>query len=134
MKLVWVAAGTTRILQESEADFPRCERGLPWSASSKGLDRSQTTLLPECIDDAHNPVRAIDAFEMLDLAALGFFDKKGDDVIELSAAIFSEFAAVKATTSTHHGDVIIETPDHLNSITLKNTAIHSLAADDFRFA
>jgi len=42
----------------------------------EGLDRSQTTLLPDCIDDyvdEHNPVRAVDAFvDMLDLAALGF--------------------------------------------------------------
>ena len=42
----------------------------------EGLDRYQTTLLPECIDDyidEHNPVRAIDTFvDMLDLAALGF--------------------------------------------------------------
>ena len=42
----------------------------------EGLDRSQTTLFPECIDDyvdADNPVRAIDAFvDMLDFAALGF--------------------------------------------------------------
>lgn len=42
----------------------------------EGLDRGQTTLLPDCIDDyvaEDNPVRAIDAFvDMLDLAALGF--------------------------------------------------------------
>ena len=42
----------------------------------EGSDRSQASLLPECIDDyvgEHNPVRAIDAFvDMLDLAALGF--------------------------------------------------------------
>lgn len=42
----------------------------------EGLDRSQTTLLPGCIDDyvdEDNPVRAVDAFvDMLDLAALGF--------------------------------------------------------------
>jgi transposase len=42
----------------------------------EGLDRNQTTLLPECVDDyvnEHNPVRAIDGFiDMLDLAALGF--------------------------------------------------------------
>lgn len=42
----------------------------------EGADRSQTTLLPDCLDDYvddDNPVRAIDAFvEMLDLAALGF--------------------------------------------------------------
>ena len=42
----------------------------------EGLDRSQTTLLPDCIDDyvdKDNPVRGVDAFvDMLDLAALGF--------------------------------------------------------------
>lgn len=42
----------------------------------EGLDRSQTTLLPDCIDDyvdEDNPVRAVDAFvEMLNLAALDF--------------------------------------------------------------
>jgi transposase len=42
----------------------------------EGLDRSQTTLLPDCIDDyvdEDNPVRAVDGFvDMLDLAALGF--------------------------------------------------------------
>jgi transposase len=42
----------------------------------EGLDRSQTTLLPGCVDDfvdEDNPVRAIDGFVgMLDLAALGF--------------------------------------------------------------
>lgn len=42
----------------------------------EGLDRSQTTLLPDCVDDyvgEDNAVRAIDAFvDMLDLAALGF--------------------------------------------------------------
>jgi transposase len=42
----------------------------------EGLDRTQTTLLPECVDDyvgEESPVRAIDAFiDMLDLAALGF--------------------------------------------------------------
>jgi transposase len=42
----------------------------------EGLDRTQTTLLPKCVDhyvDADSPVRAIDAFiDMLDLAALGF--------------------------------------------------------------
>ena len=42
----------------------------------EGFDRSQTTLLPDCVDDyvgEDNPVRAIDAFvDMLDLASLGF--------------------------------------------------------------
>ena len=41
-----------------------------------GLDRCQTSLLPECIDDyvdEDNPVRAVDAFvDMLDMAAIGF--------------------------------------------------------------
>jgi transposase len=42
----------------------------------EAADRTQTTLLPEAIDDyvgAHNPVRVVDAFvDALDLAALGF--------------------------------------------------------------
>src|SRR5262245_22156198 len=42
----------------------------------EGLDRSQTTLLPDCVDDyvgAESPARAIDAFvDMLDLATVGF--------------------------------------------------------------
>ncbi len=42
----------------------------------EGADRSQSTLLPECLDDwidEENPVRAVDAFvSALDLATLGF--------------------------------------------------------------
>lgn len=42
----------------------------------KELDRSQTSLLPDCVDDYvddDNLVRAVDDFvDMLDLAALGF--------------------------------------------------------------
>jgi len=42
----------------------------------EGLDRSQSTLLPDCLDDyvgEKSPVGAIDAFiDMLDLASLGF--------------------------------------------------------------
>lgn len=42
----------------------------------EGLDRTQTTLLPDCVGDyveQNNPARAIDAFvDMLDLGALGF--------------------------------------------------------------
>jgi transposase len=42
----------------------------------EGVDRGQSTLLPECLDDwisEDNPVRAIDVFvDELDLAALGF--------------------------------------------------------------
>ena len=44
----------------------------------EGADRSQSTLLPECLDDwvdESNPVRAVDAFvDALDLAELGFED------------------------------------------------------------
>jgi len=61
------------------------------------------------------------------------FDKRGDDVIEFSTSVFSDFAAVQIALIAHHGDVIIETPDHLDSITLRNTAIASLTADDFKF-
>ena len=42
----------------------------------EGQDRSQVTLLPECLDDyigEDNPVRVVDAFvDELDLGALGF--------------------------------------------------------------
>ena len=42
----------------------------------EGIDRGQTTLFPECLDDwidGDNPVRAIDAFvDKLDLSGLGF--------------------------------------------------------------
>ena len=42
----------------------------------EGLDRSQTTFLPECLDDfvgEHNAVRVVDVFvEGLDLRELGF--------------------------------------------------------------
>ena len=42
----------------------------------EGQDRSQVTLIPECLDDfiaEDNPVRVVDAFvQELDLGALGF--------------------------------------------------------------
>ena len=42
----------------------------------EGVDRGQTTLFPECLEDwidEGNPVRAIDTFvEKLDLSGLGF--------------------------------------------------------------
>ena len=42
----------------------------------EGVDRGQTTLFPECLEDwidEDNPVRAIDGFvEKLDLSGLGF--------------------------------------------------------------
>ena len=42
----------------------------------QGMDRQQTTLLPECLDDfidESNPVRAVDVFvDALDLRDLGF--------------------------------------------------------------
>jgi transposase len=42
----------------------------------EGQDRSQVTLIPECLDDflaEDNPVRVVDAFvQELDLSALGF--------------------------------------------------------------
>jgi transposase len=42
----------------------------------EGVDRGQSTLFPECLDDwigEDNPVRVIDVFvDELDLAALGF--------------------------------------------------------------
>ena len=42
----------------------------------EGVDRTQVSLLPECVDDyvaEDNPVRVIEAFvEQLDLRAMGF--------------------------------------------------------------
>ena len=42
----------------------------------EGIDRGQTTLFPECLEDwidEDNPVRVIDAFvDELDLSGLGF--------------------------------------------------------------
>ena len=56
--------------------IPLLRAGAVMKRFIEGLDRSQTSLLPECIDDyvdEDNPVRAVDAFVyMLDLAALGF--------------------------------------------------------------
>ena len=50
--------------------------GQPMKRFVEGEDRTQVTLLPECLDDyieANNPVRVIDVFvEGLDLGALGF--------------------------------------------------------------
>ena len=62
----------------------RANHGTCWASKTgarmkrfiEGLDRTQTSLLPDCIDDYvndDNPVRAIDAFvDILDLATLGF--------------------------------------------------------------
>ena len=51
-------------------------RGVIMKRFVEGADRSQSTLLPECVDDwidEDNPVRAIDAFvDALDLASVGF--------------------------------------------------------------
>ena len=51
-------------------------RGVIMKRFVEGADRSQSTLLPECLDDwidEENAVRAIDAFvDALDLANLGF--------------------------------------------------------------
>lgn len=50
--------------------------GLGMTGFVQGVDRGQSTLLPECLDDwvaDHNPVRVVDAFvAALDLAELGF--------------------------------------------------------------
>jgi hypothetical protein len=56
--------------------FPRELRGASMKRFVAGVDREQSTLLPECLDDfidESNPVRVIDAFvDVLDLAELGF--------------------------------------------------------------
>ena len=57
----------------------------------EGVDRGQTTLFPECLEDwidEGNPVRAIDAFvEKLDLSGLGFdgvAKLNGNETVHLS--------------------------------------------------
>src|SRR5918993_511053 len=57
--------------------LPFCCAG--WTGMKRfveGVDRRQTTLLPDCVDDyvaEENPVRAIDAFvDALELSVLGF--------------------------------------------------------------
>ena len=56
--------------------IPRDLRGALMKRFVAGVDREQSTLLPECLDDfidESNPVRVIDAFvDALDLAELGF--------------------------------------------------------------
>ena len=51
-------------------------RGALMTRFIEGLGRTQTALLPECVDDyvgEDSPVRAIDSFiDILDLAVLGF--------------------------------------------------------------
>ena len=57
----------------------------------EGVDRNQTTLFPECLDDwidEDNPVRVIDAFvDAIDLGELGFngVDARGDRPAGLSS-------------------------------------------------
>jgi hypothetical protein len=56
--------------------IPASKEGARRKRFIEGLVRSQTTLLPDCVDDyveEENPARAVDAFvDMLDLAAFGF--------------------------------------------------------------
>ena len=63
----------------------------------EGMDRGQSTLLPECLDDwidENNPVRVIDAFvEALNLAELGFRrGRAGGD----GAAVLSSVGSLEA--------------------------------------
>src|SRR6202007_160974 len=62
----------------------------------EGVDRGQSTLFPECLDDwinADNPVRVIDAFvEALDLAGLGF---EGTEAAETGRPAYHPAALLK---------------------------------------
>src|SRR5467141_4790866 len=68
--------GPGRVKTQSVLWFPLLNRGGMMKGFVQGVDRQQTTLLPECLDDwvgESNPVRAIDAFvEKLELRDLGF--------------------------------------------------------------
>jgi hypothetical protein len=58
--------------------IPLLNRGGVMKGFVQGVDRQQTTLLPECLDDwvgESNPIRAVDVFvDALELRDLGFDD------------------------------------------------------------
>jgi transposase len=70
----------------------------------QGQSRTQTTLLPECLDDyvaEDNPVRVIDAFvEQLDLGQLGF---EGVDPAATGRAITQRRCLRSISTATSIG-------------------------------
>ncbi|RDJ20095.1 hypothetical protein DWF00_16405 [Bosea caraganae] len=57
----------------------------------------------------------------------------GSDTIQFDADVFAGFAAVQDAAEQVGHDVVITLDDH-NALTLSNTALASLTADDFRFA
>src|SRR6266576_5388448 len=60
----------------NDAMIPLLNRGGLMKGFVQGVDRQQTTLLPECLDDwvgESNPIRAVDVFvDALELRDLGF--------------------------------------------------------------
>nr|WP_263991690.1 hypothetical protein [Rhodopseudomonas palustris] len=62
------------------------------------------------------------------------FATKGSsaDVLQFSSSMFANFTDVMSHTTQVGNDVVV-TLDADNSLTLANTQIGSLAADDFRF-
>ncbi|MCA3592690.1 MAG: hypothetical protein IOC94_14435, partial [Methylocystis sp.] len=60
------------------------------------------------------------------------FDQAGDDQLQFSTAVFSNWQAVWSATKQVGMDVVI-TKSASDSITLKNLALSSFAADDLRF-
>jgi Ca2+-binding RTX toxin-like protein len=61
-----------------------------------------------------------------------FDDSVANDIIELSSAIFANFAAVQAASAQVGADVVI-TASPTDTITLKNCSLANLGTDDFRF-
>jgi Ca2+-binding RTX toxin-like protein len=61
-----------------------------------------------------------------------FDDSTTNDIIEVSSAIFANFAAVQAASAQVGADVVI-TASPSDAITLKNYNLANLGADDFRF-
>jgi Ca2+-binding RTX toxin-like protein len=55
------------------------------------------------------------------------------DVIQFDHTVFADFSAVQAHMSEQGGDVVI-TADANDTVTIKDTSIGHLSADDFRFA
>jgi Ca2+-binding RTX toxin-like protein len=60
------------------------------------------------------------------------FDQNGDDQLQFSTAVFSDWSAVWASTRQVGSDVVITSPAN-NTVTLQNVAMSSFGTDDVRF-
>src|SRR5262245_9938370 len=108
-------------------------RGRSMKRFIEGADRSQSTLLPECLDDwvdESNGVRAVDTFvDALDLAELGFKD------VEPAATGRPGYHPVRLLKLSIYGSLNrIQSSRHLERGARRNLEViwllHRLAPDD----